>query len=75
MIDTSRNGLGATNELFNPPGRALGSPPGVRTGHAQVDAFLWVKNPGESDGTANGGPVAGQWWAEYALGLAERAQW
>ena len=50
-------------------------PPGVRTGYAHVDAFLWVKNPGESDGTANGGPVAGQWWAEYALGLAERARW
>jgi len=75
VIDTSRNGLGATNELFNPPGRALGFPPSVHTGHAHVDAFLWVKNPGESDGTANGGPVAGQWWAEYALGLAERARW
>ena len=75
VIDTSRNGLGTTNQLFNPPGRALGLPPGVRTGYAHVDAFLWVKNPGEADGTANGGPVAGQWWAEYALGLAERARW
>jgi hypothetical protein len=29
--------------------------------------------PGESDGTCNGGPAAGQWWADYALGLAKRA--
>ena len=36
-------------------------------------ALLWIKQPGESDGTCNGGPNAGQWWADYALGLAQRA--
>ena len=35
-------------------------------------AYLWVKRPGESDGPCNGGPSAGQWWPEYALGLAQR---
>jgi endoglucanase len=32
-----------------------------------------VKPPGESDGECNGGPAAGRWWPEYALGLAQRA--
>jgi len=43
------------------------------TGQALVDAYLWIKTPGESDGTCNGGPKAGQWWADYALGLARSA--
>lgn len=74
VIDTSRNGLGPTvdNQWCNPDGRALGYGPGTATGHEQVDAFLWIKRPGESDGTCNGGPSAGAWWADYALGLAER---
>jgi len=32
-----------------------------------------IKRPGESDGTCNGGPSAGTFWPEYALGLASRA--
>jgi cellulase/cellobiase CelA1 len=36
-------------------------------------SYFWIKRPGESDGTCNGGPPAGQWWADYALGLAQRA--
>ena len=39
-----------------------------------MDAYLWVKTPGESDGTCNGGPRAGQWWPEYALGLSRTAE-
>ena len=75
LIDTSRNGLGPTADLAwcNPPGRALGARPSTTTGHARVDALLWVKRPGESDGECNGGPAAGVWWPEYALGLARRA--
>lgn len=38
-----------------------------------ADAYLWIKPPGESDGACNGGPEAGAWWPEYALGLAQRA--
>jgi endoglucanase len=75
VIDTSRNGLGPTADAqwCNPPGRALGARPTSRTGIPLVDAFLWVKTPGESDGTCGDGPKAGQWWPEYALGLAQRA--
>ncbi|MDP9458286.1 MAG: glycoside hydrolase family 6 protein [Actinomycetota bacterium] len=75
VIDTARNGLGPSpdNEWCNPPGRALGEKPGDATADPAVDAYLWIKPPGESDGSCNGGPPAGQWWAEYALGLAQRA--
>lgn len=74
VIDTSRNGLGPSvpYEWCNPPGRALGEPPTTSPEHPLVDALLWVKWPGESDGECNGGPPAGEWWSEYALGLAAR---
>jgi endoglucanase len=75
VIDTSRNGLGpaADGDWCNPPGRALGLRPGSTTGVSRQDANLWIKRPGESDGPCHGGPAAGQWWADYALGLAQRA--
>jgi endoglucanase len=75
IIDTSRNGAGTagSGQWCNPQGRALGAAPTTQTGNALVDAFLWIKAPGESDGTCNGGPAAGQWWAEYALSLAQNA--
>ncbi|MGI5480567.1 glycoside hydrolase family 6 protein [Streptomyces lavendofoliae] len=79
VIDTSRNGAGplpgdGEEAWCNPPGRALGTPPTGNTGDARVDAYLWIKRPGESDGTCRGGPAAGTWWPEYALGLARRAK-
>ncbi|MEU3147974.1 MULTISPECIES: glycoside hydrolase family 6 protein [unclassified Streptomyces] len=76
VIDTSRNGNGpytggdADERWCNPPGRALGEPPTTRTADPLVDAYLWVKRPGESDGECKGGPKAGEWWEEYALDLA-----
>ena len=74
IIDTSRNGRGPFgSEWCNPPGRGLGTAPTTNTGRANVDAVLWIKAPGESDGTCNGGPPGGTWWAEYALGLAQRS--
>jgi len=75
VIDTSRNGRGpaANNEWCNPAGRGLGEKPTTQTASALVDALLWIKTPGESDGECNGGPNAGAWYASYALGLAERA--
>jgi len=79
LIDTSRNGNGPApatggSRWCNPPGRALGPAPTTVTGHPRVDAFLWVKRPGESDGSCRPGePPAGQWWPHYALGLASRA--
>jgi len=75
VLDTSRNGVGpsADGQWCNPPGRALGPAPTTLISDPVVDAFLWIKNPGESDGTCNGGPSAGTFWPEYALGLAGRA--
>ncbi|MEU2337566.1 glycoside hydrolase family 6 protein [Streptomyces sp. NPDC013172] len=76
VIDTSRNGNGPytggdpAERWCNPPGRALGETPTTRTGDPLVDAYLWVKRPGESDGTCKGGPRAGDWWPSYALELA-----
>jgi endoglucanase len=75
VIDTARNGLGGNGEWCNPSGRALGNKPTLNTGNSVIDGFLWIKTPGESDGNCNGGPGAGQWWGDYALGLAERASW
>jgi endoglucanase len=74
IIDTSRNGMGGTSDgqWCNPSGQALGQAPTTRTGHRLVDAYLWIKYPGESDGPCNGGPNAGSWWPDYALGLAQR---
>lgn len=75
VIDTSRNGNGpdSTNEWCNPQGRALGAPSTADTGDTMIDAFFWVKRPGESDGDCNGGPRAGQWWQSYAVELAARS--
>lgn len=96
VLDTSRNGQGPwappadkysdAQVWCNPPGRGLGARPSTHTGNPVVDAFLWIKRPGESDGQCTRGtagpedpeygivdPAAGAWWPEYALGLAQRA--
>jgi endoglucanase len=79
VVDTSRNGNGPwTGAQFgetwcNPPGRALGQSPTTRTDNPLVDAYLWVKRPGESDGSCRGAPPAGSWWTDYALALAGAA--
>lgn len=74
VIDTSRNGAGPTadNAWCNPPGRALGALPTTQTSDNDIDAFLWIKRPGESDGTCNGGPPAGQFWTDYAIRLSQQ---
>ena len=74
VIDTSRNGLGSNGMWCNPPGRAIGQKPTLSTGTNLVDAYLWIKTPGESDGTCNGGPSAGTWWPDYALQLVKNTQ-
>jgi endoglucanase len=75
IIDTSRNGLGpAPNAQWcNPPGRALGPAATAATADPLADAYFWIKPPGESDGSCRGAPPAGDWFPEYALGLAQRA--
>ncbi|MCZ4119493.1 glycoside hydrolase family 6 protein [Streptomyces sp. H39-S7] len=95
VIDSSRNGQGPwtpTAEYSdpqtwcNPPGRGLGTRPTAATGVPLLDAYLWIKVPGESDGSCTRGtagptdpeygitdPAAGAWWPDQAHGLAARA--
>ena len=72
VIDTGRNGNGpdANHNWCNPLGRATGTLPTLKTGATPgLDAKLWIKAPGESDGSCNGGPIAGAFWADYAVEL------
>lgn len=78
VIDTSRNGRGpASNAVHeswcNPRGRAIGTRPTTRTASARVDAYLWVKRPGESDGPCKGGPASGQWFHQRAVEMVRNA--
>jgi endoglucanase len=75
VIDTSRNGNGAAPDSplhwCNPSGRALGVPPTTATAGAHADAYLWIKRPGESDGTCDkGDPPAGTFVNQYVIDLA-----
>jgi endoglucanase len=76
VVDTSRNGAGPPETAAgdegrwcNPPGRALGEAPTTDIDTPRLDALLWIKQPGDSDGTCGGGPPAGQWWPEAAAEL------
>jgi endoglucanase len=90
VISTAVNGRGPYrlhrrkryfNELrCNPPGRALGDEPTVRTSSIWADAYVWIGDPGRSGGNCphpgqKPAPPAGSWWEQYALGLAKRAVW
>jgi len=98
VVDTSRNGLGPWTppagtptgdpQLWcNPPGRGLGATPTTVTGIPLLDARVWVKTPGESDGECyrwtpgpldpvrgRRDPAAGQWFPDQALELARLAR-
>ncbi|MDQ1292987.1 MAG: endoglucanase [Actinomycetota bacterium] len=68
VIDTGRNGNGpAGSQWCDPSGRKIGSAPTLNTGQATVDAFLWVKPPGEADGCA---ATAGTFVPDLAYKLA-----
>ena len=100
VIDPSRNGqgpwdwaaagyasAGVAQDWCNPPDRGLGIPPTTDTGNPLVDAYLWIKVPGESDGscTRDGStgdmdpergiidPAAGAWFPQQARELIEFA--
>jgi endoglucanase len=98
VIDSSRNGQGPwtpttsypdPQDWCNPPDRGLGIAPTANTGVALLDAYLWIKIPGESDGECTRGlgpggetidpewglidPAAGQWFPEMALDLVHNA--
>ncbi len=79
VVDTSRNGVGTPgsggtgppgHRWCNPAGARLGTPATRQTGLPRVDALLWVKTPGLSDGACTpGAPPAGQWSATLAAQL------
>ena len=98
VVDTSRNGqghwtppagkyTGDPQVWCNPPGRGIGDRPTANTGVPLVDAYLWVKTIGESDGTCTRGtagpgdpeygntvdPAAGAWWPAQAETLVANA--
>lgn len=81
LVDVSRNGRGpAPDEPLNwcnPVDRGLGVLPTTRTAGAHNDANLWVKNPGQSDGTCErGDPYSGHWFQDRAANMLElRVGW
>lgn len=75
VIDRGRNGNGATDDWCNPPDRAFGDAPGFVDDGTPLDAFLWVKPVGESDGECHGGPPAGGFWLSRALAMATASGW
>ncbi len=77
VIDTSRNGARTRPQSWcNPPGQAVGALPGTPPGDRDVDALLWIKDPGESDGAC--GPdqrPAGQFAPAAGTQLMRNAGW
>lgn len=71
VVDTSRNGAATPPDAWdfcNPRAARIGRAPAV-VNRSGLDAYLWVKRPGESDGPCQDGPAAGRWWSEGALRL------
>ena len=77
ILDSGRNGNGPGGGWCNPSGRAYGTDPRAATeGDApHLDAYVWVKPAGESDGECNGGPAAGEFWAQRAMAMATSSGW
>lgn len=80
VIDTSRNGKGPQDPNItgdarwcNPTGRGLGNKPTTDVNSRHIDAYLWVKTPGESDGACFGHPEAGTFVTSIALELARNS--
>lgn len=72
VIDVSRSGAPVPDgQWCNPPAARIGPAPTLEAPHPLVDAQLWVKRPGESDGTCGGAPPAGEWWPEGARRLLQ----
>ena len=71
VIDTSRNGVEVPNDDWcNPSGARLGQEPTTEARRPLLDALLWIKQPGDSDGTCKpGAPDAGRWWPPLAGSL------
>ncbi len=71
VVDSSRNGNGEDplQKWCNPVGRKLGRDPVLFDDESRIDGYLWIKTPGQSDGSENGAPPAGKWYRDYAVGL------
>ncbi len=81
LIDTSRNGRGSAPNTVtgearwcNPEGRGLGKAPTTNVNDKNLHAYVWIKVPGESDGSCRGNPDAGVFITEKALELASNAE-
>lgn len=71
VVDTSRNGNGPLgSEWCDPAGRAIGTPSTDQVADAVLDAYLWIKLPGEADGCL---AAAGQFVPQRAYDLAVAA--
>lgn len=75
VVDTSRNGAAnpVGGDVINPTWARLGAPPKLRFQGA-FDGTLWVKHPGESDGTVNSSAPSGQWCDQLADRLLGRPE-
>lgn len=92
IVDTSRNGRGsirAWSSWCNVKNAGLGPRPTANTNDPLVDAFVWVKPPGESDGNSNFGngydptcanadafipsPAAGEWNHGHLVAMVKNA--
>lgn len=63
IADTSRNYLEpTTKEWCNVLPSGIGVPPTSDTDFPNLGYYMWIKRPGESDGTCNGGPDAGKFF-------------
>ncbi|KAJ9156478.1 Glucanase [Pleurostoma richardsiae] len=66
----------AWGEWCNVAPAGFGMPPGTSVANPYVDAIVWIKPGGESDGQigeTKGAPPAGQWFESYAEMLVECA--
>ena len=81
IVDVSRNGRGpaaaAPLNWCNPLDRGFGVLPTRQTTAAHNDANLWIKNPGQSDGTCErGDPYSGYWFQARAASMLQlRVGW
>lgn len=79
VVDVSRNGRGApagaggVDAWCNVPSAALGEDPRIGDDRTLAVAFLWIKEPGASDGSCRPGePPAGEFWPDYAQRLVDQ---
>lgn len=84
LIDTSRNGAYVAPEVWCNP-RSMGMGPRFKVNPAAgIDAYMYIKRPGESDGASwdwgcsgsanlSNAPAAGQWFHEGLLQLIRGA--